>query len=675
MKLAASYNYFNGDEHLIASLRSIRTCVEVISIVWQETSNAGEPISQSARTALETAASTGLVDQVVEYAPDFTVSRRQNESNKRRLGLELARTADATHFLTLDADEFYRTDEFRAARNLIQESDWKSTSVSSFLHLKRPIYRAPDVTNVCFITKIEPKTEIAVASFPCPQIDSSRRMTAAAESHHHFPADIIAMYHMNFVRRDFGSKLRNSSTTAQDSLKEVERRVEDWTPGDSFEFPRKGSLEIDVVANEFGTFDPESPAIGGHDDQEKAGPERASKAEEAGGWLLCTHHMIDFSGSEVVLLELAEELLRRGIAVTISANFYDETFIGMALPPGVQFLAADEDPVLTDFRVVYCQHQSISKHMADQDLATLKSASRPIFIYNHLSPHEPFEFPGPFVEEYFGDIILANSAETRDSLQRFGKFFSRTRLFQNPAPYKFSSPRPGDPRPPKRVLSVTNHPPKELTEALDILEERGLKVTRIGRKTGQRQLSVDDLSLHDAVVTIGKTVQCAFRTGVPVYCYDHFAGPGWVTAANVEEVELTNFSGRSHPDKRGADLIAQEIANGPGDALIYPEPPERFCLEAQMDRLCALIDESFSERKKIELEDSQLQQMLIREQATYRLADKLYAERLVARKRLQTLQKELEDKRGSQQVHKQKTPKPTNEVQRHASWWRKIFGR
>ena len=104
MKLAASYNYFNGDEHIIASLRTIRPCVEAISMVWQKTSNAGEAIAPTAMAALEKAKSTGLVDHVVEYTPDFSLSRKENESNKRRLGLSIARSTRFTEYVLLSLD-------------------------------------------------------------------------------------------------------------------------------------------------------------------------------------------------------------------------------------------------------------------------------------------------------------------------------------------------------------------------------------------------------------------------------------------------------------------------------------------------------------------------------------------------------------------------------------------
>ena len=259
MRLAASYNFFNGEEHFLDSIRSIRPYVEVISVVWQKISNAGEPISDEAREVLNEAARRGWVDTIHLYTPNLSFERADNERVKRRIGLDLARTAGASHFLNLDTDEIYRGDEFSEARRQIEAYGWQSTSVSSFLHVKRPIYRARDRTNCCFITQIGSETEIGVPDFPCDTVDDTRKMTADPDTHHHFPADVVAMYHMNLIRRDLSSKLRNSSSRNTAFLGEVERVVRDWMPGDPLYFPKKGLLDIKQVPNEFGTYDPGAP--------------------------------------------------------------------------------------------------------------------------------------------------------------------------------------------------------------------------------------------------------------------------------------------------------------------------------------------------------------------------------------------------------------------------------
>jgi hypothetical protein len=255
MRISASYNFFNGDEHLLPSLTMMRHCVDHISIVWQPVSNAGEPISHGAERALQAAQDAGLVDVVLRYEPDLTLERHQNELAKRVAGLEAARCAGATHFLSLDADEFYRPEEFNKARRLIEENRWTSTSVNTFLHVRRPIWRALDITCCCFITAITDSSEIGVSEFPHPHIDPTRKMTADPHNHHHFNPTVVAMYHMNLVRRDLEQKLRNSSTRDTEFLRQVQQCVQQWDPGSDFDFPNKGKLDVFEVSNEFNTYD------------------------------------------------------------------------------------------------------------------------------------------------------------------------------------------------------------------------------------------------------------------------------------------------------------------------------------------------------------------------------------------------------------------------------------
>lgn len=615
MLLAASYNYFNGDEHFIASLKSIRESVDVISVVWQETSNSGELIGEAAKEALDEALAEALVDQVVKYTPDLSITRKENEKEKRRIGLDLARRARATHLLSLDADEFYRPDELEEAKRLITHHGWKSTSVSTFMHIKRPIYRTLDSTNCCFITKISEGTEIGVADFPCQMVDSSRRMTASSETHYHFPAHVVAMYHMNTIRRDISQKLRNSSTTNQEFLAEVQAALDQWSPGEMFVFPKKGALKVEEVSNEFHTYDPEETS-------ELTG--QMAVVERRHRWLLTTHHLLDYSGSEVVTLELAEELLRRGIHVSIFAQVSDERFLQSSFPKGVHVISAASEIDFREFDVVYCQHQTVSLILAHQDLDYLTSASRPVFIYNHLSPFEPFEAPGPFVEETFADIILCNSCETQEALARFGSRFTDTSVLPNPSPKLFSLSERKKATDLNSILFVSNHLPAELAEALDLLRRQGIRVTKIGRESGQKRLEVADLINHDAVVTIGKTVQQAFRARLPVFCYDRFGGPGWLSVDNLGLAEMTNFSGRCTPSKRSAEELAREIREEFASAFIYSEVPERFCLELMMDRVIQKISSLESSRGSINIEQSVLSGNLERERSVYALVDREY---------------------------------------------------
>ena len=207
MILSASYNFYNGEEHLKASLQSIRNQVDYITIVYQQQSNAGNPISDEALAILHDAKNDKLFDKLIEFSPDFNKARQENELEKRRIGLQAAFDKKCSHFFTIDADEFYREKELQFAKEYIEANRILTTSCSSFFHLKRPIYRAKDLTCCSFITKLS-KEIILGGNYYIPYVDPTRSLKYPQKptknkllqffskkeiEHHHFDEAAIAM--------------------------------------------------------------------------------------------------------------------------------------------------------------------------------------------------------------------------------------------------------------------------------------------------------------------------------------------------------------------------------------------------------------------------------------------------------------------------------------------------
>ena len=256
MKLGISLNFFNGEEHLVPSLKSVRGVADHINVIVQYTSNAGNEISTEAIKQLQDAINQGLVDKVIEYKPDFRKTRQKNEMDKRRLGLREVKLQRCTHFLGMDADEFYRPKELQWAMHEIEKHNYTVSTVGSFFHIKRPIYRSRDTTNVPFIAKVNFLTAIGKGNYPAQNVDPTRIIRNIRKHHREFEVSEVAMYHMNFVRSDFSSKFRNTSTTDSTFLETVEDRILKWSIGQDFDFPGKGKFRPQLVDNEFETFDP-----------------------------------------------------------------------------------------------------------------------------------------------------------------------------------------------------------------------------------------------------------------------------------------------------------------------------------------------------------------------------------------------------------------------------------
>lgn len=254
MICGGSYNVFNAEEHLIPSLTAIRPCLDYINVVVQYASNHGLPSSPGLENIIHEAKARGLVDEVIYYVPNFSITPALNELEKRNIGLRHAKHAGVEYFITLDCDEYYIPEEFNEAKKLIEEEKLETTAVSTYLHIKRPIYRSalPDSTCCAFLTKIDAGSELVYGS-PYPAlVDPTRRLHGDRESFRMFSPELVAMRHMNLVRHDVEGKLRNSSNAGMtDFMNLVRKAYNDWSPGDVLNFPNKSPMEIVEVRDIF----------------------------------------------------------------------------------------------------------------------------------------------------------------------------------------------------------------------------------------------------------------------------------------------------------------------------------------------------------------------------------------------------------------------------------------
>lgn len=250
-----SYNIFNAHEHLAYSLKSVRPCVEYINVVVQWTSNVGQPADTDLPALIEALRADGLIDQILVYEPDLSVHPSRNEWMKRSRGLSFAKAAGVTHFMTMDADEYYVQSEFMAAKNYIIANNIISSAVPTYLHIKRPIWRSFDTDTTCcaFLTCIDDESMLDHDGFYPVLVDPTRRLRGHAKSFHFFDPETIAMRHMNLVRcHGLDDKLRNSTNaTMTDFISRVRTEYERWEFGQDLYFPGKPPIRIIQVQDLF----------------------------------------------------------------------------------------------------------------------------------------------------------------------------------------------------------------------------------------------------------------------------------------------------------------------------------------------------------------------------------------------------------------------------------------
>lgn len=320
--------------------------------------------------------------------------------------------------------------------------------------------------------------------------------------------------------------------------------------------------------------------------------------------LITQNHLANFAGSEMVVLELCEYLLRQGLKVDVYTHYFGNPVKSPLRNPHLRVIDnPDHRFNLNDYGLVWIHHQIIPRSILEQ------LANRPStvpFVYHHMSPYEPLEFPFlAAVELQLADLILTNSKETLRAFRKLGlNNDGRLVVFGNPAPDEFMVKRPITKDNFSNLLVVSNHIPKEVQDAVEILNSRGIQGHFLGHHIGEpARLTPQELQKHDLVITIGKTVQYALLSNVPVYCYDHFGGPGFLNEKNFRKARDLNFSGRGF-GRKSAEEIANDIITNYATASkafneLHRRYAKKFTLSNRMNNLFKLLEKT--EAKKIKL--------------------------------------------------------------------------
>jgi hypothetical protein len=536
MKLSATINFFNGEELLKEVILNIRPLVDHLSIIYQEYSNWNEELTDEAKQILNELISESLVDDVVCYQPNIELTPSLNEFNKREIGLKLAIKRNATHFLLMDADEFYDREQFTDAKQIIEIEDITYSCVHSYFYLRRPIYRSKlvDTTNVCFITKITPKLIFKYnQDFPVEHVDPTRRLINESGKFKLFDHNTITMHHMNFVRKDFNSKFRNTSSAENiEFIKNARNAVFQWKWKKTFSFPNKPIYEIIEVDDRF----------------------KLDKKFNKKTVFITNHFLKDFSGSEIAIYDLSKEFINLGFQVTIGSFKFDYPLKRLFDELDCAFLDLNkiDDTYDYKFDIIWAQHfTTIDKIFLDTKI------SSNFVIYSSLSPYESLESP-PLCSEKI-NLFLANSHETRNKLLDMGLFDESIYVLPNPVSDNFFKETDRTLGKLKRIAVVSNHIPDEIREVITFLKNDGFDVVLYGLEGIFELITPSILEQYDAVITIGRTVQYCLAMGIPVYCYDRFGGCGWIISSNINEASTFNFSGRCTNRKLTVNEIVKEI--------------------------------------------------------------------------------------------------------------------
>ncbi len=305
--------------------------------------------------------------------------------------------------------------------------------------------------------------------------------------------------------------------------------------------------------------------------------------------LIATNHLYDLAGSEMVALEFAGYFLSKGHSVDVFANWAGGDVEPLFSHLGLKIITDPTQIVPMSYDLCYFQHQTAGLFSY---APVSENLTHSLFVFGRLARRSFLESGGWVCDNVLGDYNLANSELTGERLPHTGSSLP-VHVFYNAAPPEFDAEPHPLPEQPGRILIVSNHTPPELCEALDVLAAKA-DIRHMGRTAkNMRRVTPEDIAWADLVISIGKTIQYALVGHKPVYVYDHFGGPGYLTNANYTEVARFSFTGRCCERRLAPAILHEEILSGYALGRDFAQRPHtdwlaRFRLTHHLDHLLRL---------------------------------------------------------------------------------------
>lgn len=206
MRLVAIYSVWNDWDMLSHSVRILKPLVDGVIIVGSTQSNYGE---------YSAIPSEWHNNELYVRNPKFRIPMH-SETDKRNYGISIAIEQGYTHFISLDADEVYKPDEFQKAKARFKDTNLAGLVCPSVVYFKSPTLTiGRDITLVPHIHKLTPTIRHEFNKlYPYSwiqgqiRIDPTRSLNINSGVEY---MDDVEMHHFSHVRKDYEKKIRNST--------------------------------------------------------------------------------------------------------------------------------------------------------------------------------------------------------------------------------------------------------------------------------------------------------------------------------------------------------------------------------------------------------------------------------------------------------------------------------
>lgn len=268
--------------------------------------------------------------------------------------------------------------------------------------------------------------------------------------------------------------------------------------------------------------------------------------------LISTHHLLDFTGSEIYTLTLAEHLKNYGCEVKVYSRYADKIIVEFE-KLGIQVFTHLEEIKNQIFDIAHVHHSINAAEV------------------RHYFPELPIVFAShgilPFLEqpsklELGISNYIAVSDEVKNNLVSSGIEESAISVIRNLIDeYKFLSNSKNNATP-KNVLVISSRIDTSKENAIrQACKLRELNVQFIGGRFGQvnQQELKRMIENVDLVFSLGRGAVESMLMNKAVIIFDYQGGDGMITEDNFEEIMKCNFSGRRFKKNFSVDELIEEI--------------------------------------------------------------------------------------------------------------------
>ncbi len=270
--------------------------------------------------------------------------------------------------------------------------------------------------------------------------------------------------------------------------------------------------------------------------------------------LITNLYFAKYTGSELHALEIAKQFEKRGYDVTIAV--FQKAYPLLNEKGRYRIINCLVEKLDVErFDVIFVQHYPVFDYLCSQYNLSYKK-----LIVSKLSVISEYEYLPVCTSD--ADLILCVSDECANKVYDQIGTDIRVRVFKNSVGEEYFErfSLKNDNAYIKDIAVISNHIPEELLELGSVTNDE-YHIDYIGAEYSPRLVNVELLKEYDLVITIGRTVQQCFAVGIPVYVYDYFGGPGYITDDNFKVAEENNFSGRGFKKKSLSELKSEIESN------------------------------------------------------------------------------------------------------------------